>query len=88
MGAGADVVTDGIADGCVGRGLLGDAEARLAEEGVDGLGEFRGEKFSLGIGVEVLRRAGDVERTRGDEGEKLVLVDGEVGFATVVAAEV
>ena len=57
-----------------------------AEQAVDGLGRLRGQELPARVGPEVLGRARDVERPRGDEREQLVLVHGQRVLAPGVLA--
>ena len=68
--AGAEVVADRAAHRAVGRRQVGDAEAVPAEQAVDGLGRLRRQELPARVGPEVLGRARDVERPRGDEREQ------------------
>src|SRR4051794_29010599 len=61
---------------------------RCAEQCVDRLGGLRGEEGSVWVAPQVVRCDGDVDGTRRDERDELVLVDGEIALATVVPVKV
>ncbi len=89
MFAGADVVAHGAgADGVIDGGEFIGAEAWFVEEAVDGFSVFDGQEFAQRVGVFVFDGARHVDWSRGDEGDEHVLIDGEIGFAVVVFAEV
>ena len=56
---------------------------RAHRVGADG-----GQKLSLGIGPQIFRRAGHVQRPRSDQGQQLVLVEGQGRFVIVVVAKI
>ena len=83
--SGTNMVTDGSTlEGGVICGHRFGAEAFEAEELVDRFGMDRCKEFSLGIGPGIFRCAGDVNSTGCDEGDELMLVDGEGVFLVVV----
>ena len=69
MLTGTKVIADGLADGLADWRLLLDAETRLTQHAIDGIGMHGAEEFAERIGPAVFRSAGDVKRTRGGERE-------------------
>ena len=67
--------------------MPGDAEGTVVVEHVGLLGVEEGEKLTSGIGPEVLAGAGDVNGSRSNEGDQLVLVEAEGRFVVVVVLE-
>ena len=90
--SGSGVVADVTGkNGPVGSGHFHGGESFETEEIVDGFGVGGGEEFTSGVGPVIFGRAGNVNRSGGDERYQLVLVDWKVLFflveIVVVSAE-
>ena len=81
MAAGADVVAGAaFGDGLFDSRPFGRGKSLIARELIRRGGVSEAQEFAVGIGPAVLAAALDVERTRGDEGEEFVLVEGPFRF--------
>ena len=82
--SGSDVVADVTRKNrLVGGRHFHGGESFETEEIVDGFGVGGGEEFTFGVGPVVFSRAGNVNRSGGDERDQLVLVDWKVVFFLV-----
>lgn len=71
-------------DGYIGVRPLVLGEARKAEEMVGRFGLGKAEEFAVRVGPVIFGGAGDIEGTRGEAGEELVLIDREGVFIFAV----
>lgn len=85
MRAFADMVSGDRHEGFSGWGHGRGGEAGLSVEGIDRGSVPCREVFAMGVGPLVFQGAGHVKRPRGDQGQKLMLVDRK-GFLTVVVS--
>ena len=87
--AGSLVIADRRADGRVDVRLFRNAANTVCtEQTVDRIGVKSGQEFAFRVGPEVFACAGDVNRTRSDQGDKFMFVHGEVVNAISVRTEV
>ena len=71
-----------------GAGQLVDGQAVGAEQPIDGIGGLGCQELALGVGPEVFRGARDQNGTGSDEGDQLVLINGQLVLAIIELLEV